>query len=68
MRETNRKIFIVCDDNGIPLASQPYYTLQEACERCTREVTECVRLFGGERKDYDRWFRVLNTRTDEYVL
>ena len=68
MRETNRKIFIVCDDNGIPLASQSYYTLQEACDRCTREITESVRLFGGERKDYDRWFKVLNTRTDEYVL
>ena len=68
MCEAHRKVFVVCDENGVPLSAQPYYTLQEACDRCMRETKECVRLFGGDRKDYEMYFKILNVKTNKYVL
>lgn len=70
MKDAYKKIYIVCDDAGIPLAGQPArgYTLQQASSRHEREVREAVQLFGVSAKEADRWFTVINRETGEIVL
>lgn len=70
MKEAYKKQFVVCGDNGVPLAGQPSsgYTLWQAMERHSREVREAVRLFGVSAKEADRWFMVYKLDTWEKVL
>ena len=54
------KKYYVTNSDNIPFHAQPAegYTLDEAKARVTREINECVALFGGVPADYETCFYI----------
>lgn len=65
-----KKKYVVVDNaTGIPLGSQPYYTLQQAVDRLGREEKQAMTLFPeAEKNEIRKLFGILDTESGEYVL
>lgn len=60
--------YYIANENNIPFREQPEngYTKLQVIARVQREIKECIKLFGGEFKDYKKgYFNILDNNFHE---